>query len=200
MSFFRHQQDLLMRFGFIGSQSVRWAYPSLCRVWGFGLVRTQTRNLKPERQSYINMIALLICLSAMNAYAQEQPQPYSRLGIGGQAGIPSGLTAKYYFSRDFSVMVVNAWSLDRFLRFSTNIAFEYPIPDSPLHFYVGPGIFYGRENSSKRTDFKTGVTLVLGVNFYIEKFEVFLQANPDLALQPDVSFRLGGVVGLRYFF
>ncbi len=166
------------------------------------VTKHQTPNTELQTQSCFSMIAfcLLFSFTAFDVRAQEEPVPYSRLGIGGQAGIPSGLTAKYYFNQRFSVMVVNAWSLDRFLRFSSNIAYESPIPDSPLNYYVGPGLFFGRENSSKRTDFKTGITLVFGVNFYIEKFEVFLQTNPDFALHPDLSVRLGGVVGLRYFF
>ena len=184
MIFFKYQQGLLMRFRFVTS----WTN------------KPGTRKTKHETQSYLSMIALLLWLPSMSVLAQTEPERYSKLGIGGQAGVPSGLTAKYYFSRDVSIMVVNAWNLDRFLRFSTNMAFEYPIPDSPLHFYVGPGLFFGRENSSKQTDFKSGITLVTGVHFYIEKFEVFLQTNPDVALNPEVSFRLGGVVGLRYFF
>lgn len=175
---------MLMQFGF--------------RVANYGLltsVKHQTRAV-----ILINAFCLLFFINSEKVLAQAEPESYSRFGVGGQAGIPTGLTVKYYITRDISVMAVNAWSLDRFLRFSTNAAYETPIPDSPLHFYLGPGLFIGRENSSKQTDFKVGFTLVAGVNFYIEKFEVFLQTNPDFAVRPDISIQLGGVVGLRYFF
>ena len=143
---------------------------------------------------------LLLVTIATPSYAQKEQETFSRLGVGGQAGIPTAITAKYFLNKDLSVTAVNAWSLDRFLRVSANLSFESPIPDSPLNLFFGPGLFYGRDNSGKQTDFKSGLTLVVGVNFYVEKFEVFLQANPDFALLPKISYRVGGVVGMRYFF
>ena len=132
-------------------------------------------------------------------YAQEKKLE-NRLGVGGQAGVPTGLTLKYYFNHNLNIIVVNTWSLERFLLLSSYVSYESPIPDSPLGFYLGPGAFVGRDDSSKDEDFKSGFGLVLGLNFFVEKFEVFLQGNPDLAIRPDIEIKLGGAVGIRYFF
>ena len=134
-----------------------------------------------------------------SVYAQDD-HAESRLGVGGQAGIPTGLTVKYYINQELNVIIVNSWSLEHFLLLSAYVSYESPIPDSPLGFYLGPGAFVGRDDSSKDEDFKKGFGIVLGLNFFVEKFEVFLQGNPDLAIRPEIEIKLGGAVGIRYFF
>ncbi|MFK7845781.1 MAG: hypothetical protein AB8G77_10795 [Rhodothermales bacterium] len=122
------------------------------------------------------------------------------IGIGAQAGAPTGLTLKYYARKDIGVVFLGSWSLERFLLFSMHVTYEYPIPDSPLRFFIGPGLEIGREGDEETSDIRISTTLMPGLNFFTEKFEVFLQALPGVKLIPESKITLGGAVGLRYFF
>ncbi len=122
------------------------------------------------------------------------------IGVGAQAGTPTGLTLKYYPRKDIGVIFLGSWSLERFLLFSMHGTYEYPIPDSPLRFFFGPGFDVGREGNETASDIRLSITVMPGLNFFTEKFEVFLQGMPGLKLKPDQQLTLGGAVGLRYFF
>ena len=122
------------------------------------------------------------------------------LGVGAQAGTPTGLTLKYYVQKDISTVFLGSWSLERFLLFSMHVTYEYPIPDSPLRFFIGPGIEIGRIGDEESSDIRFSATLLPGINFFTQKFEVFLQGLPGLDLVPKRRFTIGGAVGIRYFF
>lgn len=122
------------------------------------------------------------------------------IGIGAQAGAPTGLTLKYYARKDIGLVFLGSWSLERFLLFSMHVTYEYPIPDSPLRFFIGPGLEIGREGDDETSDIRISTTVMPGLNFFTEKFEVFLQALPGVKLIPEKKITLGGAVGLRYFF
>ena len=142
-------------------------------------------------------IALLVASQSANAQA---PRPIGTIGIGAQAGSPTGLTAKYYARKDVGLVFLGSWNLERFLLFSMHITYEYPIPDSPLRFFVGPGIDVGREGDDDESALRLGLSVMPGLNFFTERFEVFLHAMPTVQLGTRNRFELGGAVGLRYFF
>lgn len=133
------------------------------------------------------------------AHAQTNNQT-GALGLGVQVGSPTGLTLKYYPRKDFGLIVLGSWSLERFLLFSMHMTYEHPIPDSPLRFFFGPGMEIGREGNVENSDIKIGASTIAGLNFFTEKFEVFLHALPGIKLAPTTRLTIGGAVGLRYFF
>jgi len=45
-----------------------------------------------------------------------------------------------------------------------------------------------------------GLSASVGINYFVERFEVFLQLTPRLNLIPRTNADLGGGVGLRYYF
>lgn len=142
------------------------------------------------------MLALLLLTAAPNASAQRQVGAF---GAGGQAGLPGGATVKLY--RDDSVaydILFNTDLDDRFVLFAHRL-WEEPIPQSPLWIYAGPGLVVGAENLSAEPVSVLGVSGLAGLNFYAERFEVFLQVMPRLQVHPSVRPRLGGSVGLRYY-
>jgi hypothetical protein len=130
------------------------------------------------------------------AHAQRQ---IGAFGAGGQAGLPGGATLKLY--RDDIVaydLLLNTDLDDRFVVFVHRV-WERPIPDSPLWIYAGPGIVAGAEDLTDTPDAVLGASALGGLNFYADRFEVFLQLMPRLQVRPDLAPRIGGSVGLRYY-
>ncbi len=145
----------------------------------------------------LSLVVHAICISGS---ATAQSGKYTgAIGVGAQAGSPTGLTLKYYPRKDIGLVFLGSWSLERFLLFSMHVTYEYPIPDSPLRFFIGPGIDIGREGDEENSDVQFSITVMPGLNFFTERFEVFLQALPGIKFSQSSEFTLGGAVGLRYF-
>ncbi len=137
---------------------------------------------------------------AVPACAQS---PAGSIGLGGQIGDPSGLALKVYQRPGFAYDVLAAWDLDDFFFLNGHALYEKEIPDSPLRYYLGPGIVLGfRDDRPARDEAEVvvGISGQFGLNFFVEQFEVFLQITPRLHVIPDTDGDIGGGVGLRYYF
>ena len=143
---------------------------------------------------------LVFSVSAPPTLYAQQKKEITRFGVGGQAGRPTGVTLKYYLRQGLGITLLTAWNRRRKILINSQLIFELPIPDSPLQFYTGPGAFIERDENNNNLTYKAGIGVAVGLNFYVEKFEVFLQANPELEVHPTFFIRPGGAVGLRYFF
>lgn len=151
-----------------------------------------------------NRVALLLffvffmgTLCASSSAAQE---PAGDLGIGAQIGDPSGVTLKLYQQPGLAYDFLAAWDLDRFFFLNVHALHERTIPDSPLHYYLGPGAVAGfQDGPNGDNELVIGVSGQFGVDFFVEQFEVFLQLTPRLNVIPDTHGRIGGGIGLRYY-
>lgn len=148
---------------------------------------------------------LLTSLFPLIAQAQSYPHtPPGHTGLGGMIGNPSGLSLKVYGTDPASFTAYDfllAYDLDRFFFFSLHGLYERPLPDSPLNYFLGPGALLGvREGSSHANEMVLGLSANLGINFFTERFEVFLQVTPRLHLIPETEGDIGGGIGLRYYF
>ncbi len=136
------------------------------------------------------LLAFCFCaLLVLPASAQRYP-----LSIGAQVGSPTALTVRFPARTAVSWTGVLAFD-DGGVYVGVNRQYEYPLTESPLHYYAAPGGYLG---SAKNDDLGLGATLPLGINFYQERFEVFLQLVPTLRLLPETRFDVGGAVGVRY--
>ncbi len=131
------------------------------------------------------------------AHAQRSP---NRIGVGAQVGRPSGFTAKLYRHAQLAYDLSLGWNVRDVMVVEAHRTHEWPLPDSPLHLFVGPGLFAGLDEAPRRNRATLGISGALGLNFFRERFEVFMQATPRMRLYPATQARLGGGVGLRYFF
>lgn len=168
-------------------------------------------------------VFMLICVAVRPAAAQEagtssptSPSPSferhlppSRVGLGIQVGDPSGISLKVYrrsATRKGILGTVDAysflaaWNLDSFFYLNAHALKENGLEDSPLNYYIGPGLIAGfRDNSARDNDFVAGISVEGGVNFFTERFEVFLGLTPWFRVIPDPDLYLGGGVGLRFY-
>ena len=145
------------------------------------------------------MLLLLAGLGAAelpSAHAQRSP---GRVGIGAQVGQPSGLTAKIYRHEQLAYDLALGWNLRDFFFADLHRIHERPLPNSPLHLLFGPGLFAGVDQAPAENEATLGISGALGLNFFNERFEVFLQATPRMRLYPQTRGRLSGSVGVRYF-
>lgn len=121
------------------------------------------------------------------------------VNIGLQVGPPGGVTAKLYRSPQTAYDVLLTTNAKDLLDVYVYRLRERALPDSLLHWYVGPGVVVGARSLEQRPPtLNLGLTAQVGLNFYVEHFEVFLHVTPVLRALPAVRARVGGSVGLRY--
>lgn len=140
------------------------------------------------------MVVGALCLEP-EVYAQRAP---GAVTLGMQVGWSGGLTVKLYQNDQIAYDALLTADGDDFARLSLFRIWERSLPKSSVHVYYGPGAAVGGRNLDTRVLPEVSVSGKLGVNFYAERFEVFLHATPTLRLGPPPRPRLWGGVGLRY--
>ncbi len=150
------------------------------------------------------LVILALC-AGVAAPAAAQPAGHT-LGVGGQIGSPAGVTIKAYHSgaRDLfphtdAFALLAAWDLREVFLVTGHLLRERPVPDSPLRYFYGPGVVLGFEDK-RRAGVVLGISAAFGVNFFRERFEVYLQLTPRLDLIPATRGLLDGGIGMRYYF
>lgn len=142
------------------------------------------------------LLGLLLALLPPNATAQRQVGAF---GVGARVGLPGGAALKVYRPDDVAYDVAFTTDFRERGLLYVHRVWERPVPDSPLWYFIGPGILGGVQTPVRTAEAVAGASLTAGLNFYAERFEIFLQATPRLRLLPAVDPRLGGSVGLRYY-
>lgn len=140
---------------------------------------------------------LTICMPATIGHAQQRA---GAMAAGVQFGKPGGVSVKRYRKPDVAFEGLASWNLSDFFFFAGHALRERGISASPLGYYFGPGVAAGVRRKESRSDFVLGVGGTFGVHFFANRYEVFLQANPRLDLLPGAVGRLGGSLGVRYYF
>jgi hypothetical protein len=155
--------------------------------------------MKSRQLAYALLLATCFSFAGVSlSSAQGIP---GRTGLGGQIGTPSGVTLKLYQNPGFAYDFLAAWDFDNNFFLNVHGLYERPIPESPLRYYLGPGGYIGvRTHPQRDSELTVGLSATLGVNFFVEQFEIFLQVTPRLDLAPATSGQFGGGVGLRYYF
>lgn len=146
--------------------------------------------------NFVFIFLFLAMISSTDASAQVRGRS---VGLGGQIGDPSGITLKVYQNPGFAYDFLAAWDTDDYFLINVHGLFERPLQDTPMHYFLGPGAFVViRER--RDDEVSVGISGNFGINFFVERFEVFLQITPRLSVVPDTDGDVGGGVGLRYYF
>jgi hypothetical protein len=153
-------------------------------------------GLRPPLTALL-LVAIAGLLLPGAAWAQREA---GTVGTGFQVGSPGGLSLKWYRSAPIAYDAVVSTDGDDFAVAHVHRLWEQPLPNSPLHLFVGPGLMSGAEKLDAPLRLRLGVSGEVGFNFYAERFEVFLHVTPTLRFLPDRDARLDGIVGLRYYF
>ena len=142
------------------------------------------------------VVLVLIVDGFAPAFAQRQP---GALGAGLQVGRPGGLAVKWYRSSPAAYDGVFSTDGEDFVVGHVHRLWERPIPDSPLHLFAGPGVLIGPSRLARSPRLRLGLSGEAGLNFYAERFEVFLHVTPALRFLPSTHIAINANAGLRYY-
>lgn len=152
------------------------------------------------------MSALFVALLVFAFSSGLQAQRPGGVGIGVQLGDPSGLSLNLPTSGRASIDLLAAWDLDNFFFLNGHALFMQPLGSVPeLGVFYGPGLFIGvRDRDTRRWDFEdevyAGISGTIGLNYFIDRFEIYLRATLRLQLIDKTDGSAGGGLGLRYYF
>lgn len=145
------------------------------------------------------------------------------IGIGLQVGSPTALTFKFAGLQQTGVVLglganfgyANAFNTSLWLHVDYLFTLAKLIDSQvDLAFYAGPGLFiaafgngnygfgYRGNNYYNDLDVGFGLRLPIGLSlaFDAAPLEIYLEANPTLALFPGIGFGIGGSLGFRFHF
>jgi hypothetical protein len=158
----------------------------------------QSTRLTTRSVRIVILLGILLGLVfASPADALGQPEN-RRLGVGIVVGGFSGVTAKYYFGLEKGVRSADLHvSLDISSDYAvmSHVLFEAAIPDSPLTFVAGLGGIL----ASQKNEINVGASSAIGVFFVKHRFDVFMQAFPQVILTSEFDPQLRWSVGIRYY-
>ena len=120
-------------------------------------------------------------------------------GVGVVLGEPTGVTARFMRGGN-NFQVHGAWSFsgDGALQLNGDYLRSGRIDSEPMvPFYFGLGVMVKFASKSE-----LGLRVPLGLNYFFkgDPFEVFGEIVPIFRLIPNTSFKLGGGIGIRYYF
>lgn len=144
----------------------------------------------------------LLMLTALLAGALAPGQARAQsggTGLGVVLGEPTGITARFMKGEN-NFQAHAAWSFtgDGSLQLNGDYLRSGSLATEPMMpFYFGFGAFV---KFASKSEF--GLRVPVGMNHFFKSdpIEVFAEIVPMFRLAPDTSFKLGGGVGLRYYF
>lgn len=154
--------------------------------------------LGSHRLRLLTLLVVLIAIGGIVSPSVAQREP-GALGTGFQVGQPGGLALKWYRAAPITYDGILSTDGDDYVVAHVHRLWERPLPDSPLHLYVGPGLLVGPSQLRQSPRLRLGLSGEAGLNFYAERFEVFLHVTPTLQFLPNRHWTLDGNVGLRYY-
>ena len=146
-------------------------------------------------------VALVLAVSVTGASYALDPRR-EQLGVGVIAGVPSGLSIKYWFNPDLAAdgavglsLLENSYGVHADLLLHFNEIIKTREINIPL--YVGAG---GKVRIG--TSLEVGVRIPLGGTYLFTRdpFDLFLEVAPGFNLLPSPAFSVEAGIGGRFFF
>lgn len=161
--------------------------------------------LKARTPFKIAVFVIFMLLCAGTHLQAQGTRTTGDVGIGFQAGYPTGLSLQFYRETGMTTDILFAYDFNDFFFMNVHGLWDTHLDDADqFHFYYGPGVFVGfvnERNEDTRIDNPVfGFSGNLGLNFVINKFELFGQVTPRLSVVPNTDVVFGGGVGMRFFF
>jgi hypothetical protein len=139
----------------------------------------------------------IIFLIALNLTAKNE------LGLGIAVGDPTGITAKYWTSRNTAICGACGWSFrsEGYLHINGDFIYHYfnlfPVEKGELPLYFGLG---GRLALKDETEIGVRIPVGIAYIFSDAPFDAFFELSPYLNLYPRTDMFLSASLGGRFFF
>lgn len=144
---------------------------------------------------FVLALVLSVLVGPTPSWAQKAP---GVAAIGVEIGQIGGVTGKLYRPNQIAYDALVTTDADEVFTLFLHRLRSHPFPDSEMYGYYGPGLFVGGRTLNTNPTSAIGLSGRVGLKFYAERFEAFLQATPILRLHPSFNPSLAGSVGLRY--
>lgn len=145
---------------------------------------------------------LILFLLAFTPLQAQRPSP--SFGIGFQAGNPTGLSMQFYKNRGITTDILLAYNWEDFFFLNIHGLWSTHLDRGQhFHFFYGPGGFVGIRDykpETRKDAVEAGISGNFGLNFVVERIELFGQVTPRLTVTPGTNFDWGGGIGMRFFF
>jgi len=149
------------------------------------------------------MCMLLLSISQLAAAQNFKGPTKGSFGIGAIFGEPTGITLKWWLTRDVAMDATAAWSFADDSAFQLHVDYLVhqfdliKVQKGKLPIYIG---FGGRVKFSDDT--KVGIRIPLGMSYFLDTqpLELFGEIVPSLDIAPSTKAVLMGGVGVRYYF
>lgn len=144
-------------------------------------------------------VGLVIMVSVLGT-SSTSGLPRGSFGLGVMIGEPTGLSAKYWFTRKQALDFGVAWSLPaEALHIHSTWLYHFPrlVLDPRFTPYFGLG---GRTKIKKEEETRLGIRFAGGVEFVYKPFSAFLELAPISELVPETALDLEGGLGFRFYF
>ncbi|MBN2378730.1 hypothetical protein JXM67_02875 [candidate division WOR-3 bacterium] len=130
---------------------------------------------------------------------------HGRVGLGIQAGEPSGLSFKYWLTPNTALDVEAGWNVftERpSAQFAYLLHFPLNLPTVDLSPYSGMGLTFGILNftSAEADSLHLAGRVPVGLEYVSGRLGVYGEVDVFLNFIPDNKLGVGGGVGLRFYF
>jgi hypothetical protein len=150
--------------------------------------------------NWLGLVLLGLGLVFVDVFPGHAQRARGTVTIGPQVGQPGGVSGKLYRSPQTAYEALVTTDGNESVSLYLHRLHERALPDSLLYLYLGPGLLTGVRQLGESPTPTAGISSQVGLNFYAERFEVFLHVTPGLRFLPDPRGTLGASVGLRYTF
>lgn len=155
-----------------------------------------------KRRNYLVLLCLFLpCFLFAGTY-----------GIGVVVGSPTGLSGKYIMGRSSAMQLHVGWSFVGAVGFHAAGDYQFLFPgvikneegralETLVPYFGIGGRFRLKENEQQgETEFHVGLRIGGGIEWFINRFGVFLELYPVVDFVPKTDFDFEGGLGLRFFF
>jgi hypothetical protein len=149
------------------------------------------------------LMTVALCFALAGPVLAQRP---SGVGIGIQIGQPSGLSINLPTGGRATIDLLAAWDLDDFFFLNGHALFQQQLGSEPrLGVFYGPGAFIGvRDRGRDRRwyfddQIYLGASGTIGLNYFIDRFEIYFGATLRLQLIDRTSGGIGLGLGVRYY-
>lgn len=150
-----------------------------------------------KKGGFFILFVILTISGNKSLYAKE-------ISVGVAAISPTGLTAKFWLSKEHAIDIFGSWSFnsDKFNFHADYLLHDFDkikIDDNPMAFYYGVGV---RVKDEDRDEFIVGIRMPFGVSYLLSNvpLDIYGEVAPRINVVPSTNFGLDVIIGVRFRF